>query len=464
MKNRLINISLILAVVFGFTACETVDFGDTNVNPNNPAQPSPAGLLTSAERSLSGTIAATVPNMYVQYISNGQYPDESRYSGLNFGWAGYYGNLNDLQYVMENGTANQQAAATLLRVYVLEKMTTRWGRIPYTEALQGIENIYPAYDSQESIYTGLFNEIDNALALIDHSAPGPSGDFLFGGSTQRWEDFGHTLKLIMGLRLSNAAPSMGMDKFNEALGNAISSNAGNFIYPYLPEESNDNPWEDRFETRIDYLVSDTFVDPLIGSGTATAPEDPRLWEMAQPALTSGEFVGAPYGEQNSDTDAFSFITDDIINTQDAPLYIFHYSEVLFARAEAAALGWTSEDPSELYEEAIAASMDQWGVDEADAQAYIAANPYAGLESIGYEKWVAMYLMAYESWAEWRRMEAMGYEKELTPPEVMLSNATGIPDRQAYSTTARPQNEESYDAAIQAQGPDELNTKIWLFEN
>lgn len=481
MKNKIFNrLLLMFAVVFTYTACDTVDFDDINVNNNDPSDASTASLLTSSQRFISNYIGATTPNLYVQYLSNGQYDEESRYQTLNWSYNAWYANITNLNRVIElntneetmvsaqaNGSNdNQIAAAIILRVYYLQGMTNRWGRIPYTQALQGLESPRPVYDSQEDIYNGLFNELDEALSLIEDDEAGPTGDILLGSDMDRWRQFANTLKMTMALRLSNADPTLGASKFNEALGKVISSNAENIMYQYLSDEANDNPWEDRFfapDFRRDYLVSDVFVNELIGSGSNTNPEDPRLPEMAEPATNSGTFVGAPYGKSNSATDDYSFITPDIIANPEAPLYLFTYAEILFARAEAAELGWTSEDASTLYEEAIAASMEQWGVTSTAAQAYIAKNPYMGLESIGYEKWVAMYMQGYEAWAEWRRMRAMGYEKELTAPTDLLSNATGIPDRQAYGATAAQLNEENYNAAISAQGPDALNTPIWLFK-
>lgn len=480
MKNKIFyRLLLVLAVAFTYTACDTVDFGDTNVNNNDPSNASTASLLTSSQRFISNYVGATTPNLYVQYLSNGQYDEESRYQTLNWSYDAWYANLTNLNRVIElnrneetmvaaqaNGSNdNQVAVATILRVYFLQGMTNRWGRIPYSQALQGLESPRPVYDSQEVIYNGLFNELDEALALIDGGS-GPTGDILLGGDMDRWAQFANTLKMTMALRLSKANPTLGASKFNEALGNAISSNAENIKYQYLSDEANDNPWEDRFfapDFRRDYLVSDVFVDELIGSGSSSNPEDPRLPKMAEPATNSGLFVGAPYGKSNSATDDFSFITESIIANPEAPLYLYTYSEVLFARAEAAELGWTNESAGTLYEEAIEASMEQWGVTSSAAQAYIAMNPYNGLASIGYEKWVAMFMQGYEAWAEWRRMLAMGYEKELSAPEDMLSNATGIPDRQGYSATASQLNEENYNAAISAQGPDALNTVIWIFK-
>ena len=38
MKNNINKLALLfLAVMVSFTACDTVDFGDTNVNPNSPS-------------------------------------------------------------------------------------------------------------------------------------------------------------------------------------------------------------------------------------------------------------------------------------------------------------------------------------------------------------------------------------------------------------------------------------------
>lgn len=455
------------SVMLCFTSCDKVDFGGINENPNEPTQPSPGSLLASAEGAVSVYVGATTPNLYVQYLSNGQYDEESRYQTLNWDTSYWYGILTDIKRMTEiSENPNQIAAGTILRVYLLEGMTTRWGYLPYSEALNGLENQFPAYDSQEEIYTGLFAELDSALAMIDEGGASVAGDYIFSGDVSRWESFGQTLKMVMALRLSNAMPSLGQDKFNEALGNVITSNAQNFSYPYLADENNDNPWEDRFlapSFRRDYLVSDVFVDALVGSGTPDNPEDARLYGMAEPAFNTGTFVGAPYGESNSATDDYSFITKDIIEEQTAPLYMFTYAEVLFARSEAAALGWTSEDAETLYEEAITASFEQWGQSADAASAYIAKNAFNGYDSIGYEKWVALYFQGYEAWAEWRRLEAMGAEKELTAPDDLLSNATDIPDRQAYAATAASLNEDNYNAAIQAQGPDELNTLIWLFE-
>lgn len=475
MKIIKFNILFVTALVVTLLSCDNVDFGDINVDPNSPSNASTAALLTNAQLSVSGQIASTTPNLYVQYLSNGQYDEESRYQTLNWSYDGFYAAITDLDKIIElntnedtkvaaqaNGTNNNQiAVASILRVYFFHIMTDRWGMIPYTEALKGLENQYPAFDSQQTIYSGLFQELDAAVAKIEDG--GIVGDVMLDGNMNSWRTFANTIKLIMAMRLSNADPTMGQQKFNEALdAGVISSNDENVKYNYLTDNNNDNPWQDRFETRRDYLVSKIFVDALIGTGTNTTPEDPRLPKMAELAESSFTYEGAPYGTPNTNVTDYSNPTSNIIFKGDAPLYVYTLSEVLFARAEAAEMGWTGEDPSILFSMAIMASMEQWGVDPVDAAIYSANHPYNGLTDIGYQKWVALFLQGYNSWASWRRQKAMGYGMNLTAPANLLSNATGIPDRQAYGATAASLNETNYNQAISTQGPDALNTVLWLF--
>ena len=73
------------------------DFGDINVNPNNPSTPSTAGLLTGALRNV-GTINAQVgpgganivPAMYVQQFGDVIYIEDSKYKTINFNYNGWY--------------------------------------------------------------------------------------------------------------------------------------------------------------------------------------------------------------------------------------------------------------------------------------------------------------------------------------------------------------------------------------
>ncbi|HQU55242.1 MAG TPA: SusD/RagB family nutrient-binding outer membrane lipoprotein, partial [Saprospiraceae bacterium] len=119
----------ILAILLA-GACS--DFGDINIDPNNPSTPSTAALLTGALRSIPGHITAETPELYVQHISQKYYTDGSRYATVNFSYNGYYsGPLIGLQEIiklledpatspaqLKNGRAEDQlAVAKILQSY-----------------------------------------------------------------------------------------------------------------------------------------------------------------------------------------------------------------------------------------------------------------------------------------------------------------------------------------------------------
>ncbi|WP_299162375.1 SusD/RagB family nutrient-binding outer membrane lipoprotein [uncultured Tenacibaculum sp.] len=471
MKTRTNKLLLFVLIGTLLTSCETVDFGDTNTNPNESSIASSSGLLANALREIGTQVTQKTPMLYSQYVANGQYPDESRYVSLNWSYYRLYANpLNDLKTVIEiNKTStapasiNTLVAATLARVYFLHTMTDRWGRIPYTEALKGLELKKPVLDSQETVYKGLISEIDAVLAKITTSGV-PQGDILFNGNMARWKQFGNTLKAVMALRLSKRDVELGgyaKTKFNEAISGAIQQSSDNIYYTFLSDDNNDNPWQDAFETRKDYLMSDVIVNYMIGTGSDTAPQDPRLAKYSDPATSASagsgtRFIGADYGSGNDLVDNFSFITKDIIYNGTAPGIIFTAAQIQFSMAEAVELGWMTGNAETYFRNGIKESMKQWNVPTPDANTFADAFPYTGMQSIAEQKWVALFMQGYESWAEWRRI---GGPSTIVKPAILLQG-TDIPQRQAYATTTPNINKVNYDSAIAAQGPDNLDTKLW----
>ena len=80
--NKLINKVGVLAIVFSLfmVSCETVDFGDENVNPNSPTTKKTDALLTNAITWMPNVVSNVTSNYYVQTISDVTYTDGSRYS------------------------------------------------------------------------------------------------------------------------------------------------------------------------------------------------------------------------------------------------------------------------------------------------------------------------------------------------------------------------------------------------
>jgi len=481
--NKIIkNIALFICVSVVFSSCETIDYGNINDNPNGPTAAVTSQLLTEAQRSVPSILVNETTINYMQHITEGQYPSPSKYNTLTYNYNDWYtGPIQNLNEIIKLNTDpdsavdaaafgsnnNQIATSKLLRAYFLQFMTDRWGALPWSEAFQGIDFPQPKFDSQESLYGYMFAEVDEALGLINTSAAGPKGDVMFNGDMNDWKSFGNTLKMTMALRVSDADPATAKSKFEQAAssGTLVTTNADNLLFNYGADNNSASPWYLNFETREDYIASETMIESL------RTNLDPRLFKFFEPARDSESaitlfpggidkgYVGADDGKVNGNVPDYSFMSSNIIYEKQTPSPIYAAAQVRFSLAEAAGNGWSvSGSASEHYEAGIAASMDYWGVDPADAAAYIAAHPYSGIADIAYEKWVALYLNGPEAWAEWRRLDA--------PTLIPSAYATDqrIPVRHAYDSSVEDNNKANYDAVVASQGADNLHTKLWWDKN
>jgi hypothetical protein len=482
MKKTIKNIALLISVSIFYSSCESIDFGDTNSNPNGPTVAVTSQLLTEAQTSVVSVITSVKGILFTQQLTEGQYPSDSRYTGLTSDYNSWYTgpiqNLNEIIKINKDedlkldaepfgDNNNQIAVAKIMRAYFLQHITDRWGALPWSEAFQGINNPQPKFDSQEEIYNYMFAEIDEALALVNTNA-GPQGDLIFNGNMNRWSTFANTLKLTMALRISDANATLAKTKFEAAVasGKIVRDNADNILFTFGSDENSDNPWEDRFYSRIDYLLSVTLSESLRSN------LDPRLFKFVEPsrddtfatplfpADADAKYIGAPNGFVNGNVQDYSLPTTVVTGSQTYRSPIFTSAQVKLSLAEAASKGWNvgSGTTASLFKEGIEDSMGFWGVAQADIDAYTAAHTSATLANIAYEKWVALYLNGPEAWAEWRRLDMPA----LTPS----ANATDprIPVRDAYSSSVEDNNSANYAAVIASQGVDNLHTKLWWDKN
>ena len=479
MNFRMLKNKLIAVLVLGALAFSCDDFGSTNVDPNVPSAAETSLLLTGAQQYIVSYIYDEVtPIYYVQHVSSTQYASGSRYETSEFSnYSWYRSPLADLQLIIDLNTdeetktaalsggsnENQLAVARILKAYYFQVMTDAWGYIPYSEALQGTDNFTPAYDSQEDIYADLINELKEAAALISSANP-VRGDILFDGDMAKWKAFANTLRLNMALRLSEVAPSTAATEFAAAASADGGLITEDVTYTFLSESANDNPWYDRYLTRIDYAISEPLLDFM------NANSDPRIPVYADPAASTGTYVGMPYGITDADAGAIPYDAVSLIGSslreQSSPGYLFTVSQVNFALAEGVHRGWISGTASDYYNAAIQASFEQYGVfDQATYDAYIAQAGVAWVDAdayqlIGEQKWVALYLNGFESWSEMRRLD---YPVLSPAPEAAAGQ--GIPTKYPYVATEDGElNAENYEAAVTAQGGNTLSTKVWWDAN
>ncbi|HEX5437077.1 MAG TPA: SusD/RagB family nutrient-binding outer membrane lipoprotein [Gemmatimonadaceae bacterium] len=507
------TIRLATTVTAGFALAATVaacntDLTGLNQDPNNPTDAPAGALFTNAVNSavgrwLGGGYSLRATEFTSQQIAEAQYPDEDRYARLQGsdtdGWftGPYTNDLEDLRKIIAKGQATKDAGvygpAMVMQSWDFGYLTDTWGDVPYTDALMGDStggSLAPKYDTQKSIYTGLFTALSNAVkAMSGGQVNGLAGaDPLYGGDLGEWEKFANSLHARYAMRIVNVDPATADKELKAAFsapGGVFTSNADNALLAWPGDGVNDNPWADNFKTRDDHRMSKVLMDILV------ANKDPRTGIFAQPVADSslypGGYGGMPNGLSTSAAGTYLAVASrpgaifwpgntsagfygSAANLA-TPSYLMTYAELSFIKAEAAERSMGGLSPSQakgFYNDAITASLEQWGVTDPAAISAFLAQPGIvfqgngsggagdpGLKQIALQKWVALFTDGGQAWFEWRRT--------CQPSAVVAGPAATIsfvPRRYEYSTTEGTVNEANLDAAIADQGPDNFGTRVW----
>lgn len=339
--KKLINKIYLLALIAMLPSCG--DFGDININPNEPTFVGTETLLTSAQRVVSNVVGGYIGVLYVQHMSDITYTEDSRYGATRADYGGWYtGPLANLQKIINLNTDaatkesvlaggsndNQVGVARIMKAYFFNHIVERWGPLPYTKALKGNDELLPSYDDESVIYTDLLKELKEASAQLDGG--NIQGDIIFNGDTNEWKKFANTLRASIAIKIADADGTLAKSAFTDAVSAGLISST--VFYDYLAESANENPWYSSFRTRTDYAISDVMVEFL------ESTNDPRLSAFADPAQSTGTIVGMPYGLENSSFSppTVSFPHSDNVRGQDKDIPIISISQVHFMMAEAAA--------------------------------------------------------------------------------------------------------------------------------
>ena len=419
MKIKSLAILAVAAV--GFTACSDAWLEDYKLDQNRPSDVSMEVLLPSAQAAYGMTQGDVLPRLtsiFMQQMTgtDRQSLAHNRYAQIGEGdfntpWNNSYaGGLYDLKLIEEKAEAAGASAyvgvAKIMTAMYLGVLTDHFGDIPYTNALQGADNLKATFDSQADIYTTIFTLLsDGKDALAQPSSVTPGGDDLIhGGDLAAWA------ATADGLRARHLNHLSKTSQYNAA--NVIAAcddalNAGVYCTIGFEAALNQNPWyQFTVIDRAGYISQfGTMYDMM------EASSDPRI-----NLYRSADSLTMPaYGDATS---ALPIVTP---------------FEIMFVKAEAQLAGSASDARATL-EAAIESHMTWLGVDAGDIQAYIAALPATtDLELIMNEKYVAMFSSS-ESWTDWRRT---GFPTLSAPADANLS---GMPRRMPY-----PEGEYLYNA-------------------
>jgi hypothetical protein len=456
------------------TSCSN-DLDEINKNPNATETPLAPYLLTGSLKQGADLYWGSTNNfnsslLFVQHWAKIQYTEPDRYDVSNTSFTslwntGYATLITDLNTILNfpeaQANSNYKGIALTLRSWTFLLLTDAYGSIPYKEA--GLK-VTPVYDTQKEVYFGLLEDLKTAQSLLGKANGAVTGDLVYKGDILKWKKLVNSLRLRIALRISDREPTLAkqvaIDATTDAAG-LLSSNSDIFQFVYIssPQQNPASAW---FETRDDFRISKTLVDNLL------ALADPRLPIYAQlPSDASvGKYVGGANGLSNSDANSQGFAKTSkpgkYFLTSTSPAVIASYSETLFNLSEAVARGFIPGDAEQLYKNAIAASLNQFGITDPviisnyinQATVKYDATNYA--KSIGTQKWIAFYGQGLDAFVEWRRLDY---------PELTAGSATvldgQIPSRFFFPGTEQSLNGTSYKAAVTAQGKDLLTTKLWF---
>lgn len=468
------RIAYITLFALTLTSCSD-DLDEINKNPNATETPLAPYLLTGTLKQGADLYWGSTNNfdsslLYVQHWAKIQYTEPDRFDVSNASFTtlwntGYATLITDLNTILnfpaDQANSNYKGIALTLRSWTFLLLTDAYGSIPYKEAGQ---KVTPAYDTQKDVYTGLLADLKQAQTLLNTANGTVTGDLVYKGDITKWKKLVNSLRLRIALRISDREPALAkqaaIDATSDAAG-VLSSNSDTFKFTYTssPQQNPASAW---FETRDDYRISKTLVDKL------NELADPRLPVYAQlPSdATVGKYVGGANGLSNSDANSQGFAKTSkpgtYFLTSSSPAVIASYSETLFNLAEAVARGYISGNAEQLYNDAITASFNQFGITNAATistylnQAVVKYDAANYAKSIGTQKWIAFYGQGLDAFTEWRRLD---FPVLTAGPATVLDGK--IPSRFFYPGTEQSLNGASYQAAIAVQGKDLLTTKLWF---
>jgi Starch-binding associating with outer membrane len=399
MKMKIIILTS--AVVLLATSCKK-KYDELGVNPNLPENVPAALVLNGVETSLA---SYQRPWNLEQRWNQFACCNYNYYGNQEYNWGGatlFYTTLKNVIKMEEEakkGGAKDvnpyTAIGKFLRAYFYYEMTMRVGDLPMSEALQGVENLTPKYNTQKEIFIQVLKWLEGANAdfatLINSSDNSLLGDFYFNNDLSKWQKLVNTFSLRVLISLSRKESDADL-KVKATFAAIV---AGSHTQFRIMSSMNDNlqfvfvnPFNkypinpDNFgfdATR--YNMSSTHI------GLLTSLKDPRVFAVADPAgakLKAGllpsdynAFLGASPAEDLADMSTKA--GQDNGTGFVAGVYSFYgryryyrtytaentilvgYPEMCFNIAEAINRGWITGDAEDWYKKGIQASQGFFGV-------------------------------------------------------------------------------------------------------
>lgn len=469
MKKYIIAIT---ALVILWSCQSDEQYEDYNTDPKNPSEVASDFIFTAATVSLMDEMAS--PNVNVnlfrflgQYLTATTYLDEPNYDFTSRQnpdqvWSELYRDvLLDIKdaksIVMENPELSQGekdarlGQLEVIEVYAWEVLVDSFGDIPYSQALQAEKYPQPVYDDDQQIYQDLISRLENVNSMLSAGQGYTSADIIYGGDMDLWIKFANSLRLRLGMRISQVNPDLSKSTVESAYSDGVfMSNDESATVAYQGNDPYTNPlWVDLVQSgRSDFVAANTIVDYM------NELDDPRRAAYFDENVADG-YTGGIYGASNNYS-SYTHIGDIFLEPTREGI-LLDYVEVEFNLSRAAELGYSvGEDAETHYNNAVTASILYWGNTQAEADAYLAqpAVSYDGtVEQFATQFWIAMFDNPFEGWSVWRKYD----EPDLNIP---AEYETLVPLRYTYPVDETNLNAANYIDAAGAIGGDDTQTQVF----
>lgn len=525
MKNKNLLSILSLCLLLAAQSC-TKKYEEYTTNPNQPVSVPAYLLLRQIENDLV-VFPGGDEDKFSQYTLS-----TYTYYGTNEYWSGsanlQYGTLRNVVAMEKeaekaSGPDNPYSAlAKFFKAYIFVNMSLKVGDLPMSEALQGLDNPTPKYDSQKQIFLQSLQLLEDAntqlAGLISSSNTSILGDFYFKErisdkkdalqTLKQWQKVVNAFKLRVLIELSKKEGDADLNikqKFADVINNPTK-------YP-LMESLGDN-WEyvyneayNKYPNNKENFGFDALRLCVAGTwlNTLSSLHDLRAMKVADPARALGfadtsykSFVGGMNGDDMGTLGGNTI--DGKISTIGRKRYydgytgentfIVGYPEMCLNIAEAINRGWISGDAESWYNKGIKAMFDFYGVVDGDntvsfLKGLLPGDYVSYTVNFSYDKYFAQPSVKYsgnnadglkqilvqryltlarnsglEGYYQWRRT---GIPQFSTGPGVGNSNV--IPLRYQYPTAELSTNADNLKAALQSQygGKDDINAKMWIIQ-
>jgi len=176
-------------------------------------------------------------------------------------WANAYsGYLIDIKLMnvlaLEAGQTHHIAIGQFIEAYTMVTLVDFFGDVPYTEALDGANNLNPVLEPGAEIYDKALILLTQAIDNFSSDASTePQSDLFYNGDYDKWIKAANTLKMKIYLQ-RRLVDGSALSSFNAivASGNYITNTADDFEYNW-PATSNSNPDTRHPRYGLDYTAS-----------------------------------------------------------------------------------------------------------------------------------------------------------------------------------------------------------------